>query len=98
MFRLAYAQRRYAECPVSNFTYQYSAVSLYSCTDSNRENKKYNFNFRRDGGSCQPNRKDIFYTAARRQHTGNDKNRGLPAALHRKAKGFVDVIVIWATY
>ena len=55
------------------------------------------FKFPRDGGSCQPNRKNIFYTAGRRQHTGDDKNRGPPAVLHRKAKGFVDVIVIWAT-
>ena len=47
------------------------------------------FKFPRDGGSCQPNRKNIFYTAGRRQHTGD--------ALHRKAKRFVDVIVIWAT-
>ena len=56
-------------------------------TDSNRENKKYNFQIP----------KGWWILSGRRQHTGDDKNRGPPAALHRKAKGFVDAIVIWAT-
>ena len=69
---------RYAKCHVSKCT--------YSCTDSNsnRENKRCNFKFLRDGGSCHhviavnSNRKNIFYTATRYQHTWN---RGPLAAL-----------------
>ena len=39
------------------------------------------FKFPRDGGSCHPNRENIFYTAVRRQDTDDDKNRGPPAAI-----------------
>ena len=40
IFRLAYAQRRYAKCPVSKCTYhQHSAVYSYTDSNSNRENK-----------------------------------------------------------
>ena len=68
---------RYAKCHVSKCT--------YSCTDSNsnRENKRYNFKFLRDGGSCHcinavnSNRKNIFYNAVSYQHTNIHKIEAL---------------------